>query len=56
MEVMVQIMGVFAGIAIALHHTLAKSALFMLADKWGGYFNRQRNQLLPHVGRNCCPP
>jgi len=31
--------GVFAGIAIALHHTLAKSALFMLADKWGGYIN-----------------
>ena len=31
--------GVLAGIAIALHHTLAKSALFMLADKWGGYIN-----------------
>jgi formate hydrogenlyase subunit 3/multisubunit Na+/H+ antiporter MnhD subunit len=31
--------GVLAGIAIALHHSLVKSALFMLADRWGGYIN-----------------
>jgi formate hydrogenlyase subunit 3/multisubunit Na+/H+ antiporter MnhD subunit len=28
--------GVMAGLAIALHHYLAKPALFLLAEKWGG--------------------
>ncbi len=28
--------GVFAGLAVALHHMLVKPALFMLATKWGG--------------------
>ena len=28
--------GVFAGLAVALHHMIVKPALFMLATKWGG--------------------
>ncbi|WP_334223937.1 complex I subunit 5 family protein [Thiosocius teredinicola] len=28
--------GVVAGIVVALHHLVVKSALFLLADKWGG--------------------
>jgi formate hydrogenlyase subunit 3/multisubunit Na+/H+ antiporter MnhD subunit len=28
--------GVLAGIAVALHHLLAKPALFLLAERWGG--------------------
>lgn len=28
--------GVFAGLAVALHHLLLKPALFMLARRWGG--------------------
>lgn len=32
--------GILAGIAIALHHAMVKPALFMLADKWGGYINQ----------------
>jgi formate hydrogenlyase subunit 3/multisubunit Na+/H+ antiporter MnhD subunit len=28
--------GVFAGLAVALHHLVVKPALFLLADRWGG--------------------
>ncbi|MCB1801845.1 MAG: NADH-quinone oxidoreductase subunit J [Gammaproteobacteria bacterium] len=28
--------GIIAGVAVALHHLVVKSALFMLADRWGG--------------------
>ena len=28
--------GIFAGLAVALHHTLVKPALFLLAERWGG--------------------
>ena len=28
--------GVFAGLAVALHHMIVKPALFLLAEKWGG--------------------
>ncbi|MFV9616903.1 MAG: proton-conducting transporter membrane subunit, partial [Gammaproteobacteria bacterium] len=28
--------GVFAGLAVALHHMIVKPAMFMLATKWGG--------------------
>ena len=30
----------FAGLAVALHHLLAKPALFLLADRWGGSIER----------------
>lgn len=32
--------GVIAGIAIALHHLIAKPALFLLAESWGGALQR----------------
>jgi formate hydrogenlyase subunit 3/multisubunit Na+/H+ antiporter MnhD subunit len=28
--------GVFAGLAVALHHLIVKPALFLLAERWGG--------------------
>ena len=28
--------GIFAGLAVALHHLLVKPALFLLAERWGG--------------------
>ncbi|MCB1922154.1 MAG: NADH-quinone oxidoreductase subunit J [Gammaproteobacteria bacterium] len=28
--------GIVAGVAVALHHLVVKSALFLLADRWGG--------------------
>jgi len=34
--------GVLAGIAVAMHHLLAKPALFLLAEKWGGQLERLR--------------
>jgi formate hydrogenlyase subunit 3/multisubunit Na+/H+ antiporter MnhD subunit len=32
--------GVFAGLAVALHHMLVKPALFLLAERWGGALTR----------------
>jgi len=32
--------GILAGLALALHHLLAKPALFMLAQAWGGSLER----------------
>lgn len=32
--------GLFAGIAVVLHHMLTKPALFLLADRWGGSLER----------------
>jgi formate hydrogenlyase subunit 3/multisubunit Na+/H+ antiporter MnhD subunit len=34
--------GILAGIALALHHAIAKPALFMLAQAWGGQLIRLR--------------
>ena len=32
--------GILAGLAIMLHHLLAKPALFLLAERWGGHLDR----------------
>lgn len=32
--------GMFAGLAVALHHMLVKPALFLLAERWGGALTR----------------
>jgi formate hydrogenlyase subunit 3/multisubunit Na+/H+ antiporter MnhD subunit len=32
--------GVYAGLAVALHHMLVKPALFLLAERWGGAVDR----------------
>ncbi len=32
--------GIVAGIAVALHHLIAKPALFLLAERWGGALDR----------------
>lgn len=34
--------GVIAGVVVALHHLLIKSALFLLAESWGGAIERLR--------------
>ena len=34
--------GIVAGVAIALHHLVAKPALFLLAERWGGALERLR--------------
>lgn len=33
-------LGIIAGIALALHHAVVKSALFLLASQWQGHLNR----------------
>jgi formate hydrogenlyase subunit 3/multisubunit Na+/H+ antiporter MnhD subunit len=32
--------GVYAGLAVALHHLIVKPALFLLAERWGGSLDR----------------
>ncbi len=32
--------GVYAGLAVALHHLIVKPALFLLAERWGGSIDR----------------
>lgn len=34
--------GIVAGVAVALHHLVVKSALFLLAERWGGAIDRLR--------------
>ena len=34
--------GLIAGVTVALHHLVVKSALFLLADRWGGAIERLR--------------
>lgn len=34
--------GLIAGVTVAMHHLVVKSALFLLADRWGGAIDRLR--------------